>query len=149
MNQHLRKYFFKIVIPPNILLLIFETYKEFYVPENQVLYTAPRALSAAVFVLCATMAFGLPLLYRSYFAHNHKEKTSITPHVFMKFQKNLLLLSLSAVYFAVIGYSINMAGFFKYGCVLFALYAGYYYYPSDRRLHSEKRIFRISEKEKI
>lgn len=145
MNHVLRRYYYKILIPALLLLFAAEGYKAILMSGDQIQSLNFRPLSITIFILCAATAFGLPLLYRSYYAHIYKNIQSISAVVFLKFQKRLLLLALSAVYISVIGFTISLPDFYKYGVVLFALYAAYYYYPSDRRLNLDKRIYRCQD----
>ena len=52
-----------------------------------------------------------------------------------------------APYFVVFTVLLNLSGFYFGTIVIIALYAVYYYYPSEKRVKFEKKLFRISELE--
>ena len=147
MNRRLRRYYFWLLLPAIILIFAVEILKEIFIADGQELIIVSHPVGISIFIICAVLGLGFPILYRAYFAHANRTKSAVSFSIFLRYQKNLLIITLSAVYVAVFGYSLNIPEFYKYTCVLIALYAAYYYYPSDRRLSLDRRIFRVKDKE--
>ena len=105
-----------------------------------------KALSVTLLVLTALFSVALPIFYRSLFANKVKDMKSITVNEFLKFEKNLIIIAMVAPYFLVFTVLLNLSGFYFGTIVIIALYAAYYYYPSEKRIKFEKKLFRISEK---
>ena len=52
-------------------------------------------------------------------------------------------VALVTPYLTLAGYWLALPKFYLSGAVLMTLYAGYYFYPSRRRLEFDRRIFRV------
>jgi hypothetical protein len=99
-------------------------------------------LGPALFTLAGTFAIALPIFYRTLFLHRIRHRKRTPVDVLLAYERRFLLLTMVPVYLAAIAYALEITYFHFVGTVLMALYAAYYYYPSPRRIASEKRLFR-------
>ena len=102
-----------------------------------------RATAPVLFLSSACFALVLPLLYRLAFIYRHRHDSKISERAFTRFEKNLVHLAMVTPYLALAGYVCNISSFHFTGSALMGLYAVYYYFPSRKRLASEKRLFRV------
>ena len=143
MDAELRGFYLKNLLIPVGVYLSFEILFIFvpeFVPSFRV---ESGILPIVIFVGSATTGLGLTIFYRSYFANLSRSRKSISKTDFVKFEKNLIILSLLSVYFALLGVLQKIPEFYQYFSILVALYAAYYYYPSTRRLKLDRRIYRV------
>lgn len=103
----------------------------------------PSILHSILFVLSAITAIAGPLFFRTLFAHSVREQKQIQVKEFLTFQKKILWISLITPYFAFITVLCDFPRFFAAAIVLMALYAIYYYFPSQKRINFDRKIFRI------
>lgn len=106
-----------------------------------------RVTAVIVLVLAALFSLGLPIFYRALFASRVKTRKSLTIQEFLKFEREVIVISMTAPYFILITMLLNLPGFYFATVVIISLYAVYYYFPSERRIEFEKRLFRIREPE--
>ena len=104
-----------------------------------------RAMAPVLFMLSACFALILPLLYRMAFIHRNRYEKKISERIFTRFEKNLIHIAMVTPYLALVGYFLKISTFHFTGSVLMGLYAVYYYFPSQRRMASERRIFRVRQ----
>ena len=64
---------------------------------------------------------------------------------FLDFEKKLIIISMISPYIIIIPIIFNFSSFYFAGIILFSLYSIYYYYPSEKRIDFEKKLFRIKE----
>ena len=88
-------------------------------------------------------SIALPIFFRTLFAHNVRQEKSISETDLLRFERTFLCIALVTPYIALAGYILELPRFHLGGTVIMALYAVYYYYPSERRIRFEKRIFRV------
>jgi len=105
--------------------------------------TFMELLAPLLLVLSVIFALGLPVFFRAFFAHRVREQKSVSEADLLRFERTFLYIALGTPYLALIGYLLEFPRFHLAGSVLMALYAVYYYYPSERRINFEKRIFRV------
>ncbi len=104
-----------------------------------------RIVSVAILVLTALFSLALLIFYRTFFVNKIKDCKSITGYEFLKFEKELIIIVMIATYFVLITVLLNLTGFYYGAIVIISLYAVYYYFPSEKRIKFEKKLFRISE----
>jgi len=97
----------------------------------------------ALFIASVILAIALPILFRTLFAHKVRYQKSVSETDLLKFERIFLYVALLTPYVTLIAYFFELPRFYCAGTVLMALYAVYYYYPSERRITFEKRIFRV------
>jgi hypothetical protein len=143
-KNELRQIYFNLIIPlPVIIALIYIGQVTGILSQGG--FQSSRIVSVTVLVLVSAFSLGMPVLYRTIFVTKIKNRKSITIKEFLKFEKNLLLIVLVSPYFTIIALLINLPKFFFVAVILIAIYAVYYYYPSDKRIKFEKKLFRITE----
>lgn len=143
MDAELRGFYLKKLLIPVGIYLIFEILF-IIIPEFVLSFSIQsNLLPIVVFVGCATTGLGLTIFYRSYFANRNRNLKSISKTEFIKFEKNLIILSLLPVYFALFAVLQKIPEFYQYFSILVALYTAYYYYPSSKRLELDRRIYRV------
>lgn len=100
-------------------------------------------IGPVVFIAAILMAVALPLLYRIRFVKGATGNDNVSLDAFVPFQLNSMTLALIAPYAAAIGYMAGVSNFHFSGAFLAALYAGYYYFPSQKRVAREMKLFRV------
>ena len=142
MVVELRKTYFSLLVPVVVgLVLIYlaKTYK-FLVLDHIAFLNIVAFLT---FFLAVVFAIGLPVFIRSLFAHKMRDRTNVSRVELIKLERTLIIISMVTPYLTLIGYLLEFPRFYFAGIVLTALYAIYYFYPSEKRIQSEKRIFRV------
>jgi hypothetical protein len=145
-REELKKIYLKLLFPFLILIVLIYL-GQFLGIFGRIEKEFGKALSVTLLVLTALFSVALPIFYRSLFANKVKDMKSITVNEFLKFEKNLIIIAMIAPYFVVFTVLLNLSGFYFGTIVIIALYAVYYYYPSEKRVKFEKKLFRISELE--
>jgi len=97
-----------------------------------------------IFVLTAISALAGPILYRSLFAHSQRNLNEVPYAKLFKFERKLTVMALITPYLALAAYTLQFPRFYLTATLLLALYAVYYYYPSQRRISFDEKIFRTS-----
>jgi len=142
MTQKLRKTYLILLLPAVsgiIIIFLAKTYN--YLPLGQLEFLGVTA--PFIFILSVIFAVALPIFYRTLFAHRVRHLKNISENNLIKFELNLLYIALVTPYLTLIAFLLELPRFYLAGSVLMALYAVYYYYPSQKRIRFEKRIFRV------
>jgi hypothetical protein len=100
-------------------------------------------IAPLVFGLSVVFAIALPIFFRSLFAHKVRQEKSVSEADLLKFERTFLHIALVTPYIALAGYMLELPRFHLGGTVIMALYAVYYYFPSQKRIQFERRIFRV------
>jgi len=142
MQKILNKQYWMMIIPAGCLFLIFGLARQLNLihPDQ---FAMPGVLHAIVFVLSAVTAIAGPLFLRTLFAHSMRNETGATAKKFWAFQTNTLWLSQMTPYLAFIAVFCDFPRFYGGAIVLMALYAVYYFFPSEKRISFDQRIFRV------
>ncbi len=101
-------------------------------------------LAPSIFVLTVAFALALPILYRTFFAHRKRHTKSISEHELIKFERNLIYMTLVTPYLALTALVLELSRFYTAGTILMGIYAVYYFYPSKKRIALDRRIYRVS-----
>ena len=144
MIQDLKKHYFKLISPAIFLFLLLGASEFFHLSLFSKL-TVPSFLPTIFFVLSAITAIAGPLFLRTLFAHLMRNKQEVTVENFKKFQKRLINLSMLTPFFAFIAIICEFEKFFSASIILLSLYAVYYYFPTEKRIIFDKKIFRVNE----
>ncbi|WP_462324159.1 hypothetical protein [Desulfoplanes sp.] len=104
---------------------------------------AGRPVTMSLLVLAGVLAFALPLWLRILFCRTQTGKSGIGLDGFIVFEKRFILAGVLATYMVPLGYLCNLPQVPLFWIMLFALYAGYYYFPSQKRIDLEVKIFRV------
>lgn len=111
-------------------------------------WVLPLAIQPVLFVLAALTSIAAPLMVRTLFAHSLKGSPRVDGQRFFKFQQRLLLIALLTPWLAILVMVFEVQKFYGSAIILMALYAAYYYYPSEGRIAFDRKIFRVEEHEK-
>lgn len=141
MADKLKRTYLALLLPAIVLLLLA------YVAKKTGLMQVNREVSLNfiapfVFVLSVVFAVALPIFFRSLFAHRMRNQKSVREAALIKFERKLMFVSLLTPYLILPAYLLEFPHFYFTATVLMALYAAYYFYPSRKRIESERRIFR-------
>ncbi len=101
-------------------------------------------LAPSIFILSVTLALALPIFYRTFFAHRKRHTKSISEHELIKFERNLIYMTLVTPYLALTALVLELSRFYTAGTILMGIYAVYYFYPSKKRIALDRRIYRVS-----
>ncbi len=142
MVGELKKTYFTLLVPA-ILGLVFiyivKTLELFSISHIESL----KFLAPFIFAASVASAVALPIFFRTIFAHRMRDEKSVSQLDLIKFQRTLIYISLITPYLILPAYLFEFPRFYLGGTVLMALYAAYYYFPSEKRIQFEKRIFRV------
>ncbi len=145
-KKELTNYFRQILTPAVLLILLSEVLKALGMGialDARLTYQ----ISVVVFVLAALSALGIPIVIRLLFVKRVKDLKSVDSNAWLQYEKQSILFALLTAYLFVIASVLQFSNFFYASIFLLALYAGYYYFPSDKRVKFEKKLFRIKEAE--
>jgi hypothetical protein len=142
MSHVLKRTYFTLLLPAVagfILILALQNSQlvRFSIPQ------IPSVLSFIIFIISVCFAVALPIFYRTVFANKRRHQTSTAEDDWLKFERNLLYIALVTPYVCLIAQILQLPRFHLAGTIIMALYAVYYYYPSERRIEYERRIFRV------
>lgn len=100
-------------------------------------------LAPIVFVLSVIFGIAAPIFFRSLFAQKMSNRKSTSESKLIKFEQNLIRMALVTPYLGLFAYLFDFKKFYFTATFLVTLYAVYYFYPSQKRIAFEKRIFRV------
>lgn len=142
MLVELRKTYFFLFVPVVVGLVVIYLAKKYkFLTLDHIAFL--NVVAALTFLLAVVFAIGLPIFIRSLFAHKMRDRTHVSREELIKFERTLIIISMVTPYLTLIGYLLEFPRFYFSGIVLTALYAIYYYYPSEKRIQFERRIFRV------
>ena len=144
MNNGLQRVYWKVLMPAFALILFSEINKSMHWFEPQI-SKQYSSFGPAIFFLSAISALAAPLLYRIVFIKKIKKLKQISVSVFYDFEKKTIYIVLLTPYLFFAASLLQLAAFYYLSVFLLSLYACYYYYPTQKRIHFEKKIFRISD----
>lgn len=100
-------------------------------------------LAPLLFILSVVFAIALPIFFRTLFANSVRDQKSVSEADLLKFERTFLYFALVTPYVTLAAYMLELPRFYVGGTVIMALYAAYYYFPSQKRIQFERRIFRV------
>jgi hypothetical protein len=103
----------------------------------------PRLLTVALLLLSATTALLIPLWLRIMLVRRRTGKRMITTPVYRQYQRQVMLSAWIAIYLLPLAAALQLARVPLFCVAMFALYALYYYYPSQRKIAFEHRLFGV------
>ncbi len=141
-SKFLQKIYFWQLLPAIILIAIAYLLKYYFKLSDT--ESAPGlTVSVVITTLAGIAGIAAPVFFRSYFVYKNRDKKQILPDDFLSFERLLLTTALMSPYFLVISILINMNETANMLIALFALYAVYYYFPTEKKVRFEMKIFRI------
>lgn len=139
----LKKIYLILLAPVVATLLLLLILQRGFLIHAIPLFHAPLWLSPVVFMAATLTALALPILMRTLFAKRTARSGAVAPDTFLRFQKRLLFVSMVTPYLGLLAPLLALQKFYASATLLMSLYAVYYYFPSQRRIHFDKRIFRV------
>ena len=142
MIDKLKKTYFILLIPAIVGFLCIYLSKKF----NFIHLGKPQFISIlapSVFVLSVIFGIAAPIFFRSLFAHKMSNEKSTTESKLIKFEQSLIRIALVTPYLGLVAYFFEFPKFYFSATFIMALYSVYYFYPSQKRIAFEKRIFRV------
>jgi hypothetical protein len=100
-------------------------------------------IAPSIFILSAISAVAFPIFYRALFAHRRRKFICVSEEELFQFERTLIYVVMTTPYLALTAYVREFPSFYTTGAILMGLYAVYYFYPSNRRVAFERRIFRV------
>ena len=100
-------------------------------------------ISPAIFILSVVFAIALPMFFRVLFYQRTRHQQNVSEVEWIRFECHFLYIAMITPYLALLACLFELPKFHFTGTVLMALYAAYYYYPSKKRVDSDRRIFRV------
>ncbi len=143
MQTRLKKYYFCLLLPSIVIIAAILTARALDLIEPLRLMHG-QVLARVIFVLAIILSVAAPVLVRTLFAHRMRLSVGTAPDAFFRFQQRLIGAALLTPYLILVTCLVDIPRFYHAGVILSALYAGYYYYPSPRRIAFDQRIFRVS-----
>ena len=141
MIEKLRKTYFCLLLPAIVGFICIYLSKKFnFLNLDQPQFIS--ILAPLVFVLSVIFSIAAPIFFRSLFAHKMSNKKTTSESIFIKFERNLIRIALVTPYLGLFAYLFEFKQFYFTAIFLVTLYAVYYFYPSQKRIAFEKRIFR-------
>ena len=142
MTPDLKRTYFTLLLPAVagfILIFVLEGLQldDWNIPRM------PRVVPAAIFIASVCFAVALPILYRTLFASKRRHQTRTDENDWKKFERNLLYIAMTTPYIGLIAQILRLPRFHMAGTIIMGLYSVYYYYPSQKRIAFERRVFRV------
>jgi hypothetical protein len=140
--RRLKRLYFGLLIPPlaGIFAVAVSRYLGVFDRPSWVL---PAGLVPVLFFASAVLAVAFPIFVRSLFAHRMRNRRGTPENDFLRFEQRIICFTLSTPYLAFVAYLFKIPGFYFAAVIVLALYAAYYFYPSQKRIQFDRRIFRV------
>lgn len=142
-KKELQRFFWRRLLPAVAIYLGLAGAREVGfapVPPLRVQLAAPL-----VFVFGTAFSVAAPILYRAAFAHRVRRRSALDFQEYLAHEKTLLRLVLVTPYLLAFAVLWQFPKFYHAAMILLALYGCYAYFPSEKRLHLDRRIFRVQE----
>jgi len=142
MINKLKKTYFSLLIPAIvgfICIYLSKKFNFFNLGQPQFI----SILAPLVFVLSVIFGIAAPIFFRSLFAHKISNEKSATESKLIKFEQSLIRIALVTPYLGLVAYFFEFQKFYFSATFIMTLYAVYYFYPSQKRIAFDKRIFRV------
>lgn len=146
MKKELLDVYIKMIAPLIIIIAVLYIAKLFTSTNTQP-EVADRSIAIIVFILSAAFSIALPILYRTTFVNKIKDQKEVPINEFLSFEKKLIYIAMVAPYFICAAIILNIGSFYFTAIILFGFYSIYYYYPSNKRIKFEKKLFRIKSED--
>jgi len=141
METQLKKLYFSLLVPAVLGFIAAYLVKTFL--EVDVAAVKSSQLTAPLlFILAFTFGVALPILWRTLFVRKNHDQKETKEADLLKFEQRTLYIALIAPYISLIAFFFEISRFHFFGTVLASFYAVYYFYPSEKRIRFEKKVFR-------
>jgi hypothetical protein len=102
-----------------------------------------KAGTVFLIFLAASFSILLPLWLRIFFIRKVQGQREVSVEQFIQFEKTFILIAELSLYVVLIAYLLKVPKTQMLFIALFGFYAAYYYFPSSKRIHHEKKLFRV------
>jgi len=143
MQNRLKKYYYCFLLPSIGIIAAILTARALDLIEPLRLIHG-QVLARVIFILAIILSVAAPVVLRTLFAHRMRLSVGTPPDAFFRFQQRLIGAALLTPYLILVTCLVYLPRFYHAGVILAALYAGYYHYPSERRIAFDRRIFKVS-----
>ena len=141
MKEEIRLYYFKLVIPALLCCLIMFILEKMNI--DVFLGEISKAGTVLLIFLAASFSILLPLWLRIFFIRKVRGQKDVSVEQFIQFEKTFILIAELSLYIVLIAYVFKVPKMQMFFIALFGFYAAYYYFPSPKRIHHEKKLFRV------
>lgn len=143
-KNDLQRYYRKLMIPV-ISLVIISAVIKMVLPVQWTSDEGAKAFGIFLFTLSTISSLVSPLLYRLVFIRRFKLHHHVPHKNFLSFQKNTLRIALATFYIFILALITSASDLIYVGIFLLSLYSAYFYFPSQRRIDFEIRLFRVED----
>jgi len=143
-KKELQKFYWQLLLPALIPILISEIAKNMGFVKT-IDFSGKRILSIFMLTGAALTALALPILIRTLFVNRVKDQKSVAIAEWFKYERRSIAMVLVTPYFFFIASFLQFNRFYYVAIFLLSLYGCYYYFPSQKKVLFEKRLFRIHE----
>lgn len=142
MVNALRKIYFRVLLPPVVGLgLCYAADKTGLISFD--CRSDQHFTGRLIFIASAICAIALPIFLRTWFSHKVRDQKAVSRDALFCFERRLICVSLAALYFLIPACLLEIASFYFGGTILMSLYAAYYFFPSEKRIRFERKVFRV------
>ncbi len=137
--KELQKYYFKVLVPGIVMVVAGVLYEQYGIIHFN--YPGKWA-SFALLLVVLLFAYILPLWMRIH-ALNKFKKQDADWEDFEHFEHNAILMAVAGLYFAPVAFVLRFPDIPKFAIAFAAIYSLYYFYPSDKKLKMDLKLFRL------
>ncbi len=143
--KKLQRLYYLIISPAILLVLVFFVSERLQYQIS--MQEAGRVMSTAIMVFAAITSTILPVWYKIILIRKLRNKQKISTQNFVSMQFRIVITVSFSVYWIFPAYLYQLPEMPMVITAFFALYGLYYYYPSQKRIDTEKKIFKIEDDE--
>lgn len=143
-QTRLKKFYYCLLLPPVAIIVAVLMARSMDLIEPIRLMNT-QLVARVIFILAISLAVAAPVFLRTLFAHRMRLSIRTAPDEFFRLQQRLIGAALLTPYLILVTCLVDFPRFYHAGVILSAIYAGYYYYPSPRRIAFDQRIFRVND----
>ncbi len=136
-----RIYYWQLIPAAILLVMAYALTFIFHLADQNL--SASKTVTIVVTVLSGVIGIAMPVFYRSYFVYKIKDQKKIAEDAFLNYERTQITLALLTPYFLIIAVLMSMNQTALILITLFSIYVLYYYFPSEKKVHFEMKIFRI------
>ena len=143
MVKEMQKFYYSWATPGVVLVIIFFILDFFEI--NFYLGESSHTISITLLLFAALFSVILPLWFKLMFVKRVKGLKNVDRRSFIKFEKVFVLISSFSIYVVVVAYIFQTPQWLMLIIALFSLYSLYFYFPSEKRIKMESKIFRVKD----
>ncbi len=134
------KKFYKISILPAIIFFVYVQFADLNLKN----FIKDSKYINFIFVGCSILfALVLPIIIRIANFFKVNDKGAMTEKRFVNFERILIIISQLSIYILIIGQQVLDSRIIMIILSVIAFYALFYYYPTERKINMDMRIFML------